>query len=128
MNPRVRALGETVLRVKDLERVKRLYTDVIGLDVLREFVPFPNDPRDPVHLEATSLHHFALEIDKGDFHAELDRLTGLKSPRVNTGGVVGGHSMSATRRGIPLSSCAMTRRSSKQSNSAGYQGRGECDA
>ena len=37
MNPRVRALGETVLRVKDLPRVKRFYTDVIGLDVLREF-------------------------------------------------------------------------------------------
>jgi catechol 2,3-dioxygenase-like lactoylglutathione lyase family enzyme len=37
MNPRVRALGETVLRVKDLVRVKRFYTDVIGLDVLREF-------------------------------------------------------------------------------------------
>jgi len=34
MNPRVRALGETVLRVKNLERVKRFYTDVIGLDVL----------------------------------------------------------------------------------------------
>ena len=37
MNPRIRALGETVLRVKDLEAVKRFYTDVIGLDVLREF-------------------------------------------------------------------------------------------
>src|SRR6266498_1356285 len=80
MNPRIRALGETVLRVKDLQRVKRFYTDVIGLDVLREFegiaflkvsngygghtqiiglfheslpVPFPKDPREPVHLEST---------------------------------------------------------------------------
>jgi catechol-2,3-dioxygenase len=87
MNARVRALGETVLRVKDLERVKRFYTDVIGLDVLREFdriaflkvadgygghtqivglfheslpVPFPKDPREPVHLEATSLHNFSI--------------------------------------------------------------------
>ena len=59
MNPRIRALGETVLRVKDLERVKRFYTDVIG------------------HLEATSLHHFALEIDRSDFDAELTRLRGL---------------------------------------------------
>jgi len=101
MNPRVRALGETVLRVKDLPRVKRFYTDVIGLDVLREFdgivflkvsdgngghtqiiglfheslpVPFPRDAREAVHLEATSLHHFALEIDKNDFEAELARL------------------------------------------------------
>jgi len=30
------SFSETVLRVKDLERVKRFYTDVIGLDVLRE--------------------------------------------------------------------------------------------
>jgi hypothetical protein len=37
MDPQVRALGETVLRVKNLARVKRFYTDVIGLDVLREF-------------------------------------------------------------------------------------------
>ena len=104
MNPRVRALGETVLRVKDLQRVKRFYTDVIGLDVLREFdgivflkvsdgygvhtqiiglfheslpVPFPRDAREAVHLEATSLHHFALEIDKNDFDAELARLKQL---------------------------------------------------
>ena len=98
MNPRMRALGETVLRVKDLQRVKRFYTDVIGLDVLREFdgivflkvsdgygghtqiiglfheslpVPFPRDAREAVHLEATSLHHFALEIDRKDFDTEL---------------------------------------------------------
>jgi catechol 2,3-dioxygenase-like lactoylglutathione lyase family enzyme len=93
-----------VLRVKDLQRVKRFYTDVIGLDVLREFdgivflkvsdgygghtqiiglfheslpVPFPRDARDAVHLETTSLHHFALEIDKKDFDAELARLKQL---------------------------------------------------
>jgi hypothetical protein len=40
-------------------------------------VPFPKDPREPVRLEGTSLHHFALEIDKGDFPAELDRLRSL---------------------------------------------------
>ena len=28
-------------------------------------------------MEGTSLHHFALEIDKGDFPAELDRLRAL---------------------------------------------------
>jgi catechol 2,3-dioxygenase-like lactoylglutathione lyase family enzyme len=104
VNPRIRALGETVLRVKDLEAVKRFYTDVIGLDVLREFdgiaflkvsdgygghtqivglfhesllVPFPRNPRDPVRLEPTSLHHFALEIDTSDFDAELSRLQRL---------------------------------------------------
>ena len=104
MNPRIRALGETVLRVKDLAAVKRFYTEVIGLDLLREFdgiaflsvadgygghtqiiglfheampVPFPKDAREPVRLEATSLHHFALEIDKGDFEAERTRLERL---------------------------------------------------
>jgi catechol-2,3-dioxygenase len=104
MNPRVRALGETVIRVKDLAAVKHFYTDVIGLDVLREFdgiaflkvsdgygghtqiiglfheslpVPFSRDSRQPVHLESTSLHHFALEIDKRDFGAELSRLQRL---------------------------------------------------
>ena len=40
-------------------------------------VPFPKDPREPVHIEATSLHHFALEIGRGDFDAELARLQGL---------------------------------------------------
>jgi hypothetical protein len=36
-------------------------------------VPFPKDPREPVRLGPTSLHHFALEIDKTDFDAELNR-------------------------------------------------------
>ncbi|MGH7384499.1 MAG: VOC family protein [Candidatus Rokuibacteriota bacterium] len=97
-------MGETVLRVKDLPTVRRFYTETIGLDILREFdgitflkvsdgygghtqiiglfhesmaVPFPADPREPVRLERTSLHHFALEIDRGDFDAELGRLRSL---------------------------------------------------
>lgn len=104
MNPRIRALGETVLRVKNLEAVKRFYTEVVGLDVLQEFngitflkvangfaghtqiiglfheslpVPFPKDRREPVGLEQTSLHHFALEMDKRDFEPELERLRSL---------------------------------------------------
>jgi catechol 2,3-dioxygenase-like lactoylglutathione lyase family enzyme len=137
-------LGETVLRVKDLERVKRFYTDVIGLDVLREFegvvflkvsdgyaghtqiiglfhesmpVPFPKDPREPVHLEATSLHHFALEIDRGDFDAELARLQGLGIDVTTVE-----HRWCRWRslyvrdpEATSWSSCAMTRRSSKRS-------------
>ncbi len=104
MNPRVRALGETVLRVKDLAAAKRFYTEIIGLDVLHELerivflkvadgygghtqiiglfheslpAPFVGDPREPVRLERTTLHHFALEIDKADFDAELARLRRL---------------------------------------------------
>ena len=37
VNPRIRALGETVLRVKDLPTVRRFYTETIGLEVLKEF-------------------------------------------------------------------------------------------
>ena len=74
MNARIRGLGETVLRVKDLPAVRRFYTEVIGLEILQEFdgitflkvadgygghteivglfhesmpVPFPKDPRGP---------------------------------------------------------------------------------
>lgn len=103
MNPRIRAMGETVLRVRDLHAVKKFYTDVIGLDVLREFdgivflevarghgghtqivglfqasLPDPfGDHREPVEPKATSLHHFALEIDKNDYQEELRRLREL---------------------------------------------------
>jgi catechol-2,3-dioxygenase len=122
MNPHIKALGETVLRVKDLQNVKRFYVDVIGLDILREFEgitfltvapgygghtqiiglfhesmpvpyadvrwerpgakghregPFANDRREEVRLKNTSLHHFAFEIDKGDYARELERLKGL---------------------------------------------------
>ena len=103
MNPRIKALGETVLRVKNLDLVKRFYTDVVGLDVLREFegitflqvangygghtqivglfqesLPVPlHAPRNEVLIENTSLHHFALEIDKSDYSSELERLRKL---------------------------------------------------
>ena len=103
MNPRIRALGEIVLRVRDLDSVKRFYTEVIGLDVLQEFegvtflkvatgygghtqivglfretLPVPSNAlREPVRIEGTSLHHFALEIDKDDYFTELERLQRL---------------------------------------------------
>lgn len=103
MNPRIKALGETVLRVKDLERVKQFYTEVVGLDILQQFpgivflkiaggygghtqiiglfqesMPAPTDtPRSEVKIEHTSLHHFALEIDKNDYSTELKRLRTL---------------------------------------------------
>jgi len=103
VNPRIRALGETVLRVKNLEAAKKFYTEVIGLDILREFdgitflriaaghgghtqivglfqasLPDPfGRRRGSVDADATSLHHFALEIDKTDYEVELQRLKGL---------------------------------------------------
>jgi len=122
MNPRLKALREIVLRVKDIARTREFYTNVIGLDILQEFdgitflqvapghgghtpigglfhesmpVPcadvrwekprqrveregsFAEDRREEVHMPHTSLHHFALEIDKSDYKTELNRLKGL---------------------------------------------------
>jgi catechol 2,3-dioxygenase-like lactoylglutathione lyase family enzyme len=104
VNPRVRGLGETVLRVKDRARMRDFYTRVIGLDVLHEPpgitflsiapgvgghtqilalfdeampIPFPAVPRAPVANAGTSLHHFALEIELADYAPELARLRGL---------------------------------------------------
>ena len=103
MNPRIKAVGEAVLRVKDLETVKKFYTDIIGLDILREFdgitflrvasgqgghtqivglfqasLPDPfGKRRSAVDEDATSLHHFALEIDKSDYEKERQRLKDL---------------------------------------------------
>ena len=103
MNPKIKAVGEIVLRVKDLETVKKFYTDVIGLDVLREFdgitflrvaaghgghtqivglfqasLPDPfGKRRGSIDADGTSLHHFALEIDTSDYDHELRRLEGV---------------------------------------------------
>jgi len=81
----------------------RFYTEVIGLDVLREFpgiaflqvarghgghtqtvglfdasLPDPfGARRGRVEHAATSLHHFALEIDQRDYQDELQRLQAL---------------------------------------------------
>ncbi|MDN3556836.1 VOC family protein [Halomonas maura] len=103
MNTRIKALGETVLRVQDLQGVTEFYTNVIGLEVLRELegitflriadgygghtqiiglfhesmpVAFQDADRGQVSIARTSLHHFALEIDKADYEAELERLKG----------------------------------------------------
>ena len=122
MNPRIKGLGETVLRVKDVARVRDFYHQVIGLEILKEFdgiafltiapgvgghtqiiglfhesmpVPyadvrwekpgapvmregaFAEDKRENVDLAHSSLHHFALEIDRADYEAELERLREL---------------------------------------------------
>jgi catechol-2,3-dioxygenase len=103
VNPRIKAVGEVVLRVKDLDTVKKFYTEIVGLDILREFdgitflrvapghgghteivglfqasLPDPfGKRRGTIDADATSLHHFALEIDSRDYEAELQRLKGL---------------------------------------------------
>ena len=104
MNHRIRALGETVLRVNDRVRMREFYTRVIGLDVLHELpgitfltigaghgghtqivglfdealpAPIVDAKRRSVDVERTSLHHFALEIDLADYAPELERLRRL---------------------------------------------------
>jgi catechol 2,3-dioxygenase-like lactoylglutathione lyase family enzyme len=104
VNPRLRGLGETVLRVRDRARMRAFYTEVIGLEIMHEIpgytflriaaghgghtqilalfeasvpTPFADARRAEVQVEHTSLHHFALEIDRADHDAELARLRGL---------------------------------------------------
>src|SRR5712691_1487652 len=139
MNPRIRALGETVLRVKDLERVKRFYAEVIGLDVLREFdgiaflkvsdgygghtqiiglfhesLPalFPKDAREPIHLAPRSITSRSKSTRTTLTPSWLAcSAWEWRSPRSNTGGAGGGPCTSATRRAISSSWSAMTLRS-----------------
>ena len=104
MNPRIKGLGETVLRVKDRAHMRDFYAGVMGLDVLHEPpgitflaiaaghgghtqiiglfdesmpLPIPEPTRAGVDGTRTSLHHFAFEIDLADYETELERLRGL---------------------------------------------------
>lgn len=107
VNAKIKGLGETVLRVKNINQMTDFYTKVIGLELIKEFdgisflkigegyeghtqiiglfheempVAFEDLPRGPVKVESTSLHHFALEISKEDYDSELDRLRSLEVP------------------------------------------------
>src|SRR5437867_2479733 len=96
MEPRsaVKALGEVALRVNDLQRMKRFYHDVLGLQVLGEFGSgallkiadgyaghtqvlglFDRSVR--VGPEHTTVDHIAFTIALGDFDAERKRLESL---------------------------------------------------
>jgi len=102
---KVRGLGETVLRVKDLETMKRFYTERLGLDILQQFehmvflriadghaghtqilglfdhtTPVPLVARSGPVVDATTLHHFAFEIGLEDYWSEKTRLERLGVP------------------------------------------------
>ena len=92
-------LGEVALRVTDLERAIGFYRDRLGFELLRRFgngiafmriapgvaghtqviglfdARLPADPRRPpwasAEPAATTLHHFAIEIDRRDYDATL---------------------------------------------------------
>lgn len=92
-------LGEVALRVTNLERAIGVYRDRLGFELLRRFehgiaflrvapgvaghtqviglfdARLPADPRRPPWSDAqaavTTLHHFAIEIDPGDYGTAL---------------------------------------------------------
>lgn len=101
MNPAIKGLGETVLRVRDLESMKKFYANIIGLELIKEFpkvaffkiadgfaghtqviglfaeeLPraFVNDNISTIEPACSSLHHFALEISSEDYLTEKTRL------------------------------------------------------
>ena len=91
---RVKSLGEVALRVNDLQRMKRFYQEVLGLEMLGEFDKgallkiaegygghtqvlglFDRSvPVDPGH---TTVDHIAFTIDLGDYESERRRLESL---------------------------------------------------
>ena len=104
----VRGLGEVVLRVRDLERMKRFYVEVVGLELMHRIGDthvflrvadgfgghtqivglFAASVAPQVELlrrvapddAATTLHHFALEIALADHDAMRTRLEALGLP------------------------------------------------
>lgn len=107
MNTSIKGLGEVILRVRNLERCKKFYQEIIGLEIIREFpdmvffqiaegigghtqnlglfresLPgaFSGHKKDPVCVMSSSLHHFALEIEQKDYEKELCRLEDLNLP------------------------------------------------
>lgn len=98
----VRGLGETVLRVNDLAASKQFYEVRLRLELWREFdgmaffrlgdgygghtqilglfdcerpLSIPSDQRIVPAARASTLHHFAFEIDVADFEGEYRRLS-----------------------------------------------------
>ncbi|ESP90564.1 VOC family protein [Pseudoalteromonas luteoviolacea] len=101
MNPAIKGLGETVLRVRDLDKMKGFYSNIIGLELIKELpkvaffkiaegygghtqvlglfaqelpTAFAKDNISSIEPACSSLHHFALEISSDDYLAEKSRL------------------------------------------------------
>jgi hypothetical protein len=143
VNARIRGLGETVLRVKDLPAVRRFYTEVVGLEILQEFdgitflkvadgygghtqivglfhesmpVPFPGDPRGPF---VSSRHHCITSRSRSTSVTStlswpVSWRLAWRSPRSSIAGAGGGPCTCEIRRAISWSSCATTRRSARR--------------
>ena len=100
----IKALGEIVLRVKDLQRMQEFYENVIGLEILQRFkdnvffkvasgygghtqvLGLFDESVSPNHrsraftgidAQTSSLHHIAFTIGLADFVSEKERLEQL---------------------------------------------------
>ena len=97
----VKGIGEVSIRVKDLDKMRKFYEEVIGLEVIRreeDYVFFkvaegygghtqnlalfaatiPSETKSPqLSPEGTTLHHIALNVALEDFESEKLRLEGL---------------------------------------------------
>ena len=100
---RIKGIGEVSIRVNDLERMRKFYQDVLGLEVLRQaegFVFFKvaegfgghtqnlalfvaeeswllEDKSTQLSSEMTTLHHIAFNVSLEDFQSERERLENL---------------------------------------------------
>jgi catechol 2,3-dioxygenase-like lactoylglutathione lyase family enzyme len=100
----IKAIGEIVLRVKDMKVMREFYENILGLELLGDFekmVFFQIAPSYGGHIQAlalfdesmppdhrtrrfteinsqtTSLHHIAFAIDQANYKSELERLQQL---------------------------------------------------
>jgi len=101
----IKAIGEIVLRVKDMQVMREFYEKVLGLEVMRDFeniiflkiapsygghtqvLALFDESIPPDHSRVhpwtgldhtkTSLHHLAFAIDFANYKSEMERLQGL---------------------------------------------------
>jgi catechol 2,3-dioxygenase-like lactoylglutathione lyase family enzyme len=100
----IKAIGEIVLRVRDMQVMREFYESILGLEIVGDFekmIFFQIAPSYGGHIQAlalfdeslppdhrsrhfsgmdsqkTSLHHIAFVIDQADYQSEIERLQGL---------------------------------------------------
>lgn len=100
----IKAIGEIVLRVKNMKAMREFYENILGLELLGDFekmiffqiapsygghtqvLALFDESLSPNHSsrrftgmdsQKTSLHHIAFTIDQADYRSEMDRLKQL---------------------------------------------------
>jgi catechol-2,3-dioxygenase len=100
----IKAIGEIVLRVNDMQGMREFYENILGLEIFGEFekmiffqiapsygghiqlLALFDESLPPDHgkghfteinIQATSLHHIAFAIDQADYLSEMERLQKL---------------------------------------------------